>query len=254
MTAEEDGVVLHMGETLFEHLWELWVGPEVTARELDVTPDSVRKIVIEIPPGGPIAVRLDDEAIIRLGVVSTRAIQAGEDITEADFSEVRSMEPANVDANSGWVCFARLPSGEAYVAFDFTYNRERALLLLSRAEEFMASAQRSRETSLSVCLDSAFSAAELAVQAEMLVMQEETRNHKVRGKWLEEWAKLGNAPKEHADTLWLLGDLRKKGRYEHAPVRVSSERLKQLLDVVEGMIERSRTRMDSIEDRSDGTS
>lgn len=254
MTAEEGSVEPQMGETLFEHMWELWVAPEVAARQLDLTPDTVRKIVIEIPPGGPVAVRLDDEAHIRLTVVTTRAIEAGEDMTQTDFSDVKSMEPADVDANSGWVCFARLPSGEAYVAFDLTYNRERALLLLNRAEEFMASAKSSRDSSLSVCLDSAFSAAELAVQAEMLVMQEETQNHKVRGKWLEGWAELGNAPKEHADTLWLLGDLRKKARYGHEPVQVSSDQLNRLLDAVGGMIERSRARMQHIEDRRDSAS
>jgi len=48
MTAEEDSVEPLMGETLAEHLWDLWVAPEVTARKLDFTPGTVRKIVLTV--------------------------------------------------------------------------------------------------------------------------------------------------------------------------------------------------------------
>jgi hypothetical protein len=234
-----------ISNTLYDQMWELWVGPAVEEHGSDLTPDTLRKVVVELPPGGPVSVRLNDEAAIEASFTSTRPIEAGEDVYLEDIAELHGVKPIGLGENSGWICFFRMPDGRTSIAFDFTYNRARARMLLDRSAEFLVTAQEKAETSsLAVCLDSAFSAAELAVQVEMLVMQQETDNHKVRGKWLAGWSENGNSPKEHANTLWQLADLRKRARYGSDPVNLKPGQLSKLLDVVEDMLEHAKARVE----------
>ncbi len=235
-----------MWDVLYEHMWELWIGPAVEERRSDLMPETPRKVVVELPPGGPVIVRLDEEADIEARFTSTRAIQAGEEVYLEDIGELHGVKPMGVGENSGWVCFFRLPDGRTSIAFDFTYNRARARMLLGRAAEFLESAREKAEASLAVCLDNAFSAAELGVQVEMLVMQQETDNHKVRGKWLANWSENGNSPKEHSSALWRLADLRKQARYGSVPVVMEPQQLGRLLGVVEEMLEHARVRVEPV--------
>lgn len=39
-------------DTLYDHMWELWVGPAVQELGSDITPDTLRKVVVELRPGG----------------------------------------------------------------------------------------------------------------------------------------------------------------------------------------------------------
>jgi hypothetical protein len=192
-----------------------------------------------------VSVRLDDEAAVEASFTSTRPIEAGEEVYLEDVAELHGVKPMGLGENSGWICFLRLPDGRTWIAFDFTYNRARARMLLDRSAEFLATAREKAGTSsLAVCLDSAFSAAELAVQAEMLVLQQETDNHRVRGKWLAGWSDSGNSPKEHANTLWRLADLRKMARYGSDPVDLKPGQLSKLLEVVEDMLEHAKARVE----------
>lgn len=237
-------------DTLYEHMWELWIGPAVEERGSDLTPETLRKVVVELPPGGPVDVRLDDEADLEARFTSTRPIVAGEEVYLEDVAELHGVKPMGLGENSGWICFFRLPDGRTSIAFDFTYNRARARMLVDRSAEFLATAREKAATSsLAVCLDSAFSAAELAVQAEMLVTQQETDNHRVRGKWLASWSENGNSPKEHATTLWRLADLRKKARYGYDPVDLKPGQLSELLEIVEDMLAHAKARVDPPEDK-----
>lgn len=233
-----------VGDPLYEHMWELWVGPAVEERGLDVTPETLDKVVVELPPGGPVAVRFGDDAAIEARFTATRAIKAGEDVYGEDIAELHVAKPMQVDDNSGWICFFRLPDGRTWIAFDFIYNRARARTLLDRSAHFLGTAREKAATSLAVCLDNAYSAAELAVQAEMLLLQQATNNHKVRGKWLSGWSENGNSPQEHASTLWRLADLRKQARYGTEPIELKPAQLGRLLDVAEEMLERARARVE----------
>jgi hypothetical protein len=204
----------------------------------------VSKVVVELPPGGPVSVRFDEEAAIEARFTSTRSIEAGEEVFLEDVAELHGVRPTELGGNSGWLCYLRLPDGRTWIAFDFTYNRARARMLLDRSAEFLETARERAETAPAVCLDCAFSSAELAVQAEMLVMQQETHNHKVRGQWLAGWSENGNSPPAHASTLWRLADLRKKARYGSEHVDLKPGQLAKLLDIVEDMLEHARTRVE----------
>ena len=80
---------------------------------------------------------LQDEVSLIASVRATRAIAEGEPVTLQDFDDLRDLQPAEIDPNAGWVCFARI-GGRSYVAFDFRRNREKARRKLERVEEFLA--------------------------------------------------------------------------------------------------------------------
>lgn len=231
------------GQAVLGQLFDLWVGPELVRRGVELARDEIRKVVVELSPGQPPRVLIDEEAAIIGRFVADRPIAKGEEIRRGDVREIVGIEPHGLDPNSGWICFARLPTGEEFVAFDFTYNRGTALALLERAEEYLGAAHQIASTSLNVAVDNLFSAAELAVQVEMLTLQSETQNHRVRAEWLAGWAELGNAPTSHADTLWTLADLRKRARYGSEMVVIKPHQLDRMLRVVREMLDRARARL-----------
>ncbi len=145
-------------------------------------------------PGRPVQVLLEDEVSLVASVRATRAIAAGEPETPQDFDDLQDLQPAEIDPDAGWVCFARI-AGRSCVAFDFRRNREKARRKLERAEEFLAQARAAIEGGrMAPGVDAAHAAAELAVTAEMLLIDDPPRDHPARRRWFANWTKLGNAP------------------------------------------------------------
>lgn len=163
--------------TLINHVFELWVSPELAARGPGLTRADIRKVLVELEPGHAPRVVINEAVELLATIVATRAIAKGEAVTLGDIESITDLQPAAVGSNSGWLCFARVGPHEV-VAFDFTYNRELASALVARAREFLATARQA--ASAAVAVDTAHSAAELAVQAQMLTMHLETRRHQER--------------------------------------------------------------------------
>lgn len=225
------------GSVLLEQIFELWVEPELERRGLDLTRDEIRKVVVELDPGagGPI-VRINDEAVLVAKVRSTRAIAAGEELTEDDFDHVENLRPRGLGEDSGWICFAVL-RGQQVIAFDFRYNRARAARLIERAREFLISACRDAEAAPAVACDTGFSAAELAVQAQMLLQHQNTKAHWDRQRWIDTWTDNKNAPASHAAALRELHGYRAAGRYADRDLELPDGRLGELLDLARDMID-----------------
>gem|GEM_PF-6614570 len=193
-------------------------------------------MVVELDPDRPPRVQINDEAKIVAHVQATRQIGAGEEVTEADFDEVLAVAHQDVGPNSGYVSFAVI-QGKQYLRFDFRYNKQRVVGLLDRAREFFETARDCYAVRPAVACDLAFSAAELSVQAQMLLMQQRTKSHIQRRDWLESWAEHENAPAEHAAALRRLHQNRAAGRYADVPFVVDQQELSALLDEVESMLE-----------------
>jgi hypothetical protein len=239
VTDEEPTEQQSFGSTLLEQMFELWIEPELARRGLNLGRDEIRKVVVELDPtaSGPI-VTINDDAAVVARVRATRAIAAGEDVTEDDFDQVDSVRPGGIGENSGWICFAVI-KGQQVVAFDFRYNRARAAVLVERAREFLNSARRDADAAPAVACDTAFSAAELAVQAQMLLLQQSTKRHWDRQRWIETWTDNKNAPASHAIALRDLHSYRAAGRYADEDLVLPDGRLDELLDVAEEMIDQA---------------
>jgi hypothetical protein len=54
-------------------------------------------------------------------------------VTAENAEHVSGLRPAEIDPGAAWIAFAFLPAGGAAAAFDFRYNRDRAVELLERA-------------------------------------------------------------------------------------------------------------------------
>jgi len=226
---------------LVNSIFELFVEPEITRRGLALDRDEIRKVVVELSPDRPHPlVRLNDQAKIVASVSVTRDLTEGENVTAADINEVHSVEPEGIGPNSGYVCFAVI-NGRQCIKFDFRYNKERVARLLLRARQFFDTAADCLETRPAVACDLAFSAAELSVQAQMLLQQQQTKSHVQRQEWIDSWTELDNAPPEHADALRQLRNHRLQGRYEQVAFTVEGSALKPLMNVVEEMIQVAET-------------
>jgi HEPN domain-containing protein len=227
---------------LLAQIYELWVQPELDRRGLAIPPEQLTKALVVMTPGRPVTVLLDDEVELVAHVRATRAIAEGEPVTADDFDDLRALTPARIDPDAGWVCFARV-AGNTYVAFDFRRNREKARRMLDRAEEFLAAARQAWEAGRkAVAVDSGYAAAELAVTAQMLLMQDSpVRDHQARRKWWSDWTKLGNAPTEQGRAFADLAARRGPARYADGSLRIRPAHLQHLLEVVEGTITHARS-------------
>ena len=230
--------------SIIDHVFEIWIWPEVQRRSLSLSRTDIRKAFVELEPGKAPRVLLNDETKLVADFIPKRTIAEGEDVTLGDIDSITDIRPLSVGADSGWLVFARLASQEI-VAFDFRYNRAKALEIIKRAREFLTIAKAAADTSAAVALDLTFSAAELAVHSQMMTLRSEVSNHQERARWLAQWARDGNAPGNHADLLHNLADLRSRARYGEGQLRMRPGRLPHILHTVEEMIQSAEAQIDS---------
>ncbi|AYF32285.1 hypothetical protein CSH63_33565 [Micromonospora tulbaghiae] len=222
-------------------IFDVFVDPELSRRGLTLERDEITKVVVEIDPSRKHPrVWINDQAQVSVQVRASK-VEEGQPVTEADIQEVLAVLPPDVGPNSGYVCLATI-GGKRYVTFDFRYNREQVAGLLRRAEEFLFVARGCSETTPAVACDVAYSAAELTVQANMLLQQERTKNHSYRQEWLDQWVAHANAPSSHAETLRALHGARSAARYADGNLDISDEELNRLLGTVDEMINYARSR------------
>jgi hypothetical protein len=244
-TAESEEAASATAMITIEHMFEIWIEPELKRR--GVTPDDlrVRKALVVLKRDQPPVVMINAEFELVASVRATRDIAEGEDIYASDFDEVHSIKPVDVDEDAGWITFFAVPDGRLYLAFDFRYELGRSRGVLARADEFIASARDDLTSDRpGPAIDNAFAAAELAVMVQMRthVAPENPRNrHGSRYTWFEGWARLGNAQSQHAEAIRRLEQLRGWARYadDNVPGPRDGEVARLLRDVHE-LIEDTR--------------
>lgn len=132
--------------------------------------------------------------------------------------------------------------GHYVIAFDFRYNRSLAATLIERAREFLVTGEGVASKFPAVACDTAFSAAELSVQAQMLLQQQVTKSHWRRQNWFDAWTELENSPSTHSAALRELNGYRAAARYADGEFNVPGNRLSELLDITEEMIDAAAAR------------
>lgn len=222
---------------LQEQIFSLWVEPELERRGLPVDRSTVHKALVTFSPeqGQVPVVAINDEAELVGSIRTTRAIQAGEPVTEDDVAEIEGIEPANIDPNSGWIAYAVI-SGQGFIQFDLRYNKERASQVLILANEYVTAAEACRELAPRPAVDNLYSAAELSVQAQMFGTSSTTKQHWKRAKWLDGWAELKNVPADHPTILDKLHKERAAARYGDGQLSLTSEGLLAMIPQVREMI------------------
>lgn len=226
-----------------EQIFDLWVNPELKRQGLALSRDEVTRVVVEMPAKGEeLKVFLNEEAHVEATVVANRDLKAGEPVYLHDIEQLK-IWAANVDDNSGWVCYARV-AGREVVSYDLRPNKAKATGLIQKAREFLAVAKAVAKTSPDVAIDNAHSAAELTVQAQMLLLRNETNDHHVRRKWFSEWTQLENSPRHHSDLLFDLANRRSEARYGAERLALKPGRLAKILTIVQEMIDATAARIE----------
>ena len=121
--------------TLIDHVFEVWVWPEIRRRDLPLSRAEIRKVLVEIEPDKAPRILLNEEAELEATFVPKRAIAEGEGVTLEDLEHITDLRPVSVGPNSGWLVFARLGPREI-VTFDFRYNKAKASGILQRSRDF----------------------------------------------------------------------------------------------------------------------
>jgi hypothetical protein len=135
-----------MGGPLLEQIFELWLRPELDRRGLDMQPEDVGRALVIFKPGEEPEVLIDTEAVMIVQGKSTRAIEAGERVTEADLESIEALRPHDIDPDAAWIGFARFKNVYT-IAFDFRPNLARAerifqiQRIMDLAADYMAAAQ-----------------------------------------------------------------------------------------------------------------
>lgn len=231
------------GDALVEQVFELWVNPELKRRGLQLSRDEITQVVVEMPAhDGDLMVSLNQDAEIVAMTTAKRDLKAGETVYLEDIDQINEIYPTNVNPNSGWICYVRI-SGRELVTFDLRPNKAKASALLQKAQEYLDTAKSMADRSPDVSIDNAHSAAELTVQAQMLLMRNETNNHRVRRKWFAGWTELENSPRHHSDLLFDLANQRSAARYGAERVALKPGRLNEILDTVQEMIDTATVRI-----------
>ncbi|NDO79187.1 HEPN domain-containing protein [Kocuria indica] len=185
---------------------------------------------------GDLKVLLNRDAEIVAMTIASRDLKAGEQVYLNDIQHIQEIHPINIDPNSGWICYVHIGAHEL-VTFDLRPNKAKASALLQKAREYLETARTIAKTFPDVSLDHAHSTAELSVQAQMLLLRNQTNNHRVRRKWFAGWTDLENSPRHHSDLLFDLANQRTAARYGTEKVALKPGRLAEILNTVQEMID-----------------
>jgi hypothetical protein len=240
MTADPDNEEPgEQGSALLQQYFELWLRPELETRALDRKPEEIDRSPVIFKPGQRPKVLIGDEAQMIVRGQSTRAIEVGEQVTEADLEAIEGLVPHDIDPNAGWIGFVRFKNVYT-IAFDFRQRKGKAQKMVELAEEFLAAARLAVANNLKApTVDLLFSAAELAAVAQLTVSPHKPpKAHDTRKEWFETWVERGNAPSDHGKALADLAKARPPARYGQGSVPpLSDADLDRLVDQVTDMVE-----------------
>ncbi|MFI2281372.1 HEPN domain-containing protein [Nocardia beijingensis] len=230
-------------ETLIDQMFELWILPHIEASNLAITRGEVTRALIVLHPRGVPEVMLNKQAELIATVKVRDDVAEGELVTLGNVEGISDMHPAHIDPDAGWIAFAFIADGRGAVAFDFRYNRNRALALLDRASDFMATAREALIAGRTgPAVENALAAGELAVTA-LTSLQNTTHkgrnSHSARQSWLNMYAHNGNGQLDWYQAMRKLLQVRPFARYgdpQASPLPSESE-LADCLDHVNNLIE-----------------
>ena len=173
---------------VLQQMFDLWVIPELRRRDLPDNPGTVRKALVLMRRDQQPEILINDEFVLSARARFNRDLEYEEEFTASDVTSIEWLEAKDVDPDAAWLIYFALPDGRAYLRFDFTYDRAKALKLIGLAKEYLHTAQQAlKDENGAPALDAALSATELAVMAQMrlhVTDADAKSKHKSRFQWL----------------------------------------------------------------------
>jgi len=239
-----------MGRRVLEQAFDLWINPELARRKASgVLPEDfalwgAQRIQ---PPEGAVTIRINDEIRGVASIKARRAVEKGDGIVLGDLEGLEDFDlPSDELDNGHWTV---LWTGERwFTSFNFMTQRNRCLLLLDKADHFLAASRRAEaEGHAAVSVDTLFSACELASKAHLVsshTLPMGTKTHGPIHSGLNIGRRLGNIESAFVDIFNKMNRLRGPYRYddqqsESMPIGVED------FDIVETVIATERERLRS---------
>jgi HEPN domain-containing protein len=238
-------------KNLMQDVLDLWINPEIERRrESGTLPDdfAVRRaqVIMNIDAHAP-EVRFNEEIKALARARAARAIDAGEEVTEADLEGIEDIVLTDQDPNAGHLTMM-LFKGHWIIAFDFRYNAGRVACTVGAAREFLDSAAYSalERNQMHAFAENLFGATELMAKGMLLLLPDEKivkgKGHGLISSKYNWWGKMGNTDPRYVKLLNRLSNLRSTARYLQGDYSLDNYEGKEMLDTAEDMYKDLRNR------------
>ena len=165
---------------------------------------------------GEFAVRVNREIRGMMTVQATRVVEIGEESTEEDFQHAKFFELLPDELDCAHITMT-LAKHRWLIFFNLLLNRTQSGKFLEHARAFLRVSRLSfNEKLVGPCIDSLFSACELACKAHLLLAAHpsaKATKHAAIHSASNRGAKLGRIPAEFVALFNRMGELRSKARY-----------------------------------------
>jgi hypothetical protein len=245
LTNADGETAVESATTLLTNMVATYVDPEIVRRQqagewLDGT--TVFRFQVQFLDAGEIQTRLNEEVKGFLTVKAAGPVEAGQQITAADFTEIRDYRLPDEYAHHPHVT-AFVHNSEWFLSFQLGGRDPARHEVLAAGREFLAAAHDALAAKrLRVCLDNANSAVELLAKVELLScaptieIAQKSTSHRTLSQAYNIWSRrLGNSDQRFAEALNRLAALRRRARYLENDLDCDQEEPSELLSVLGDM-------------------
>jgi len=240
------------GIAIFRQVMDIWIAPEIKRRQnlgevksplilrsaqIIFFPDDERKIQVRI--------NSEIKGTIKVKFKQGVSKRNGESIFENEIESIEDFElSTDDDPDCGHITLLRI-NDDWSIYFDFRYNKALSIKHIGTAEQFYQAAEYSfSKRNWNSFADNLFSAAELSVKAQLLLMRDpefrKKTSHRAIQTKFNKFARLGNIRTEHRDTFNKLSGLRDNARYLKSDIQFSEDEARKLLSIVDSMIKETK--------------
>jgi len=244
-------------QTTFNHMWELYFGPEVERRKADGRigdPDfAVYMAQVLFPVEGPIQVLLNEEVKGEARVRPDRAFERDDHVYLRDLRSIEAYELPDELLDSGH--FTIFWVGEGWrMVFNFLSGRAKAGDMLELARQFLEASQHSQAKGYAgPAVENLFTSAELISKAELILHRSPAvtaKSHGAVASAINAWFKLGNIDAAFVALFNKLTQRRPNARYGDASSRPPMPTGEDY-EVIEAMIQRGHDKVSKTTDRAE---
>jgi len=241
-----------MGAALMQQALDFWINPEIERRQAEgALPKPIELVAAQIVfrSHGLIEIRLNNEVRAEAQMILNRSIEKGEGIRIGDITEIRSVELLEEDLDSAHITLIRTGPETWTVSFNAQYNRQKARVLVSAAEQYLQMAQLALKSGFDrVFVDNLHSAAELAAKAQLILnpnpqMLTSKRHEYVVTHFNIFGGKLRNAPESHVKLLNRLNAMRGPAKYSFEPFALERNSAENMLRECQEMVAEATRRL-----------
>jgi HEPN domain-containing protein len=232
-------------QQLFQQFIDVWIAPEIQSRNNRgiLSDDFVlakAQVLFSLDEQKPI-IRLNDEVQLIAQVKLRKSVEKGQPVYESAVEQVSQLRLTDDEEPKYAHISAIKIRDNWFLMFDLRYNKGLAREHLKTAKMFYESAKLALQHKLfAPFVNNLFSAIELTVKGELLLIPDEQVYKKGRHKTIQKkynrFINLGNAKPDFKTALNKLSGLRNSTRYLKPGFHLTDNKAKRFLNTAEDMV------------------